>query len=129
MSQQSRLNTDIDAAIRSGLIVGAHVRVARDGAVVFDRHAGFAAREKGVAVEGRTIFRLASVTSPMIAATALALIDPNLTRLDSKVTDFLPYFEPRLTDDTMPEIALHHPLTHTAGLSHDYLANRRFQTG
>jgi CubicO group peptidase (beta-lactamase class C family) len=64
------------------------------------------------------IFRLASVTKPIVAATALALVDRGQVGLDDPVTRWLPDFKPKLRDGSTPEILLRHLLSHTAGLAY-----------
>ncbi|MGO4842919.1 serine hydrolase, partial [Rhizobiaceae sp. 2RAB30] len=61
-----RLDAIIDGAVEKGTIVGTVVLVARDGRLVYHRAAGFADREAGRVMSEDTIFRLASVTKPMV---------------------------------------------------------------
>jgi CubicO group peptidase (beta-lactamase class C family) len=109
----------IDEAIGAGRIVGTVVLVARDGELVYARAAGFADREAAKPVAMDTIFRLASVTKPIVAATALALVDKGRLGLDDLVRDYLAYFTPRLSDSSLADIKIRHLLTHTAGLTYD----------
>ena len=64
------------------------------------------------------IFRLASLTKPIVATTALAMVDAGLLGLDDNVTDHLPYFQPQW-DGKPATIKVRHLLTHTSGLSYD----------
>lgn len=117
----------IDAAIERGLaenrIVGAVVMAARDGALVYRRAAGHADREAGTPMREDTIIRLASLTKPVVAATALAMVERGVIALEAPVTRWLPDFRPRLPDGNAPEITIRHLLTHTSGLGY------RFQEG
>ena len=70
-----RLDAVIDAAVAEERIVGTVVMVAEHGEIVYARAAGFADREAGKPAAQDTIFRLASVTKPMVAAATLALVD------------------------------------------------------
>lgn len=117
-------NTDsvIDNAIASGKLVGAVVLVARDGAIVYRKAAGLSDREAGIAMTEDTIFRAASLTKPIIAATILAMADKGLLRVEDPVSIHLPYFRPKLADGSEPVITLSQLLTHTAGLTYDYSA-------
>ena len=65
-----------------------------------------------------TIFRLASVTKPMVAATALAMIERGILGFDRSITEWLPDFQPRLLDGYAPEITIRDLLTHTAGFGY-----------
>lgn len=118
MEFAERLDAVIDRALQENRIVGAVVIATRDGKEIFRRATGMADRESGTPVRDDTIFRLASVTKPIVAATALALVDRGVLRLDAPVTDYLPYFTPPLPDGRAATITLHHLLTHTAGLGY-----------
>jgi len=116
----ARLDAVIDQAIRDSVIVGAVVLVAEEGELVYRRTAGHADREAGRRTTEDTIFRLASVTKPMVAAAALSLAEAGVIGLDDPVTRFLPDFRPRLADGSEPVITLRHLLTHTSGLIYGY---------
>jgi CubicO group peptidase (beta-lactamase class C family) len=107
----------IDKAIADNRIVGGVFLVAGDG-FAYSRAAGFADREAGIAMREDAIFRLSSVTKPMVAATALAMIEQGKLGLDDKVTRWLPAFRPKAPDGSVPEITVHHLLTHTSGLGY-----------
>lgn len=116
----ARLDAVIDAAIRDGVIVGAVVLVAEDGELVYRRAAGHADREAGLRTKEDTIFRLASVTKPLVAAAALSLAEAGVIGIDDPVTRFLPDFRPKLADGSEPVITIRHLLTHTSGLIYGY---------
>ena len=118
MGLKDKVDATIDAALGSR-IVGCVVLINQDGERVYERAAGLADREAGVATVLNTIFRLASVTKPIVAATALNMIDKGLLSLDDKVADYLPYFTPRAPDGSTPDITIRQLLTHTSGLTYD----------
>lgn len=109
----------IDQALETGKITGTVILVHRHGEPVFRRAAGFADREAGLPVGFDTIFRMASVTKPIVAATALALVGGGRIALDDRIADYLPWFRPPLADGTVPDITIRHLLTHTSGLAYD----------
>jgi len=119
-SLAARIDAVIDAAVAESRIVGAVVMVAKDGAIAYARAAGHADREAGIPTSEDTIFRLASVTKPMVAATALAFVDDGVIGVDDPVTRFLPDFRPKLADGSTPVITVRHLLTHTSGLIYGY---------
>ncbi len=119
-SLAARLDAVIDAAVAEGRIVGTVVMVAEGGAIAYARAAGHADREAGVATRDDTIFRLASVTKPMVAATALSLAEDGVIGIDDPVTRFLPAFRPKLADGSTPVITIRQLLTHTSGLIYGY---------
>jgi CubicO group peptidase (beta-lactamase class C family) len=130
MSMQSRLDAVIDRAIGDiKTIVGTVVLVAKDGHQVYGRAAGFADREAQQPTREDTIFRFASVTKPMVAATALALVERRQLSLDDEVAEYLPYFKPKSPDGIYRPILIRHLLSHTSGLGYDYSADPVITTG
>jgi CubicO group peptidase (beta-lactamase class C family) len=119
------LASRVDAAARSALdenrVVGAVVVVMRDGALAHCGAYGLADREAGIAMRPEALFRLASLTKPIVTTAALRMVELGQLSLDSAVTDYLPDFKPRLGDGTAPVIRLRHLLTHTSGLAYDFL--------
>jgi CubicO group peptidase (beta-lactamase class C family) len=112
----------IDEALEAGRVVGTVVLVRQHGAPLYARAAGYSDREAGTRMTPDTVFRWASLTKPLVAATALALIDRGGLDLDDPVTRFLSDFTPRLADGTRAVITIRHLLTHTAGLAYPALA-------
>ncbi len=119
MDVEYRLNQVIDEALQSGRITGTVVLAYQHGEPIFRRAAGFADREAGKPVGFKTIFRLASVTKPIVAATALSMIDRGLMSLSDRVSGYLPWFQPKTPDGDVADITIHHLLTHTSGLTYD----------
>lgn len=119
-SSAQALDAAIDTALAEKRIVGTVVLVARHGEIVYRRAAGLADREAGRPVRDDAVFRLASITKPLVTAAAMRLVEQGLIALDRPVTDWLPDFRPRLADGTAPTITIHHLLTHTSGLSYRF---------
>lgn len=116
-----RLDEVFGAALRERRVVGAVAVVARDGQVQYRRAHGLADREGSLPMREDTLFRLASVTKPIVTVAVLRLVGDELIRLDDPVTRWLPDFTPRLPDGSTPALTIHHLLTHTAGLSYGLL--------
>ena len=114
---RARLDGAIDAALGSR-IVGCVVLVNRAGRPVYARAAGLADREAGRQLCEDAVFRLASVTKPVVAACVLRMVDLGLIGLDDPVTRFLPQFRPRSPDGSEAVILIRHLLTHTSGLTY-----------
>ena len=113
---ERRLEAAVRRAIAENRIVGAVLIVRKDGELIYQTAQGLADREKGRPMSLETVFRLSSLTKPIVAATVLALVDAGKLRLDDLVTRHLPGFRPRLADGSAPDITIHHLLTHTSGL-------------
>lgn len=125
----SRIDAVMDAAIANEKIVGAELIVVRHGDIAYRRTAGWFDREAGVPMIENAIYRLASVTKPIIAATTLAMVDEGVIGLDDLVSRHLPYFTPRAPDGSVAEITIHQLLTHTSGLGYHYPEPRKFSMG
>jgi CubicO group peptidase (beta-lactamase class C family) len=111
-----RIDQAVDRAIDEQRIVGTVVMVNRAEAPAYRRAAGFLDREAGTPMPEDAIFRLASFTKPIVAATALALIERGKFGLDDVVSRWLPDFRPKLPDGRTPGISVRQLLTHTSGL-------------
>jgi len=116
-----RLDDALDRALADARIVGAVVLVARDGELRYARAVGFADREAGTPMREDALFRLASVSKPVVAAAAMRLVAAGRIALDEPVTRWLPEFRPTLPDGTPAVITLRQLLSHTAGLGYRFL--------
>lgn len=117
MDLVGRIDAAVARAIDERRIVGSVILVRRHGEPLYERAHGLADREAGRPMTLDTVFRLSSLTKPIVAAAILALIDAAKLGLDAAITDYLPDFRPRLPDGTAPVITIRHLLTHTSGLS------------
>ncbi len=116
-----RLDAVIDAALAERRIVGGQILVARDGETAYARAAGHADRETGAPMRRDTILRYASLSKPVVTVAALALAEEGVVDLDAPVTRYLPDFRPKMQDGSEPVITLRHLLTHTSGLTYDFM--------
>lgn len=120
----TRLAESIGAVVQQALdeqrLVGAVVLVAHDGELIHRQAAGFADLEAGRVMRDDALFRLASVTKPIVSTAAMVLIAQGRLRLEDRVDRWLPAFRPRLPDGTTPPLTVHHLMTHTAGLSYRF---------
>lgn len=107
-------------AIDDGRLVGAVVLVARHGELIHEQAAGFADRERAAPMTLGTLFRLASVSKPIVSTAALVLMAQGRLQLTDDVTRWLPEFTPTLEDGTTPRLSVRHLMTHTAGLTYGF---------
>jgi CubicO group peptidase (beta-lactamase class C family) len=119
-AEHSRIDSVIEQAIAEKRIVGTVVLVSLDGKLVYRRAAGFADRESRRPMQVDTVFRLSSVSKPIVSAAALALVDQGKLSLDDPVTKWLPEFRPKLANGTAPAITVRQLLTHTSGLGYKF---------
>lgn len=111
----------LSAAHARHQIVGAVVLVRRHGELVHASASGWADRERQRSMPRDALFRLASVSKPIVTAAAMRLVAQGLLSLDAPITDWLPDFRPALADGRRPDITLRHLLSHSAGLGYRFL--------
>ena len=121
MSTAKTIHAAIDRALSEQRLIGAVVLIARDGEVVYRRAAGLADREAATPMREQAVFRLASLTKPVVTAAALRMVELGRIALADPVTRYLPAFRPALPSGDIPTITLRHLLTHTAGLSYGFM--------
>ncbi|MFJ4289952.1 serine hydrolase domain-containing protein [Cupriavidus sp. NPDC089707] len=118
------LNARIDAVIRQALdqqrLVGAVVLVSCDGVLVHQKAAGLTDRENGRPMALDAVFRLASVSKPIVSVAALVLVAQGRLDLDQGIDHWLPEFRPSLVDDRPARITARQLLSHTAGLGYRF---------
>lgn len=118
---KEKLDKIIDKAIADKTIVGTVLIVKQDGKTIYKRAAGFADKEKNLPVKENEMFRLASMTKPLVAACALSLVQEGVLNLDEPITRWLPYFTPKTADGKTPVITIRQLLTHTSGLGYVFM--------
>src|SRR3954451_9206727 len=86
----SAIDSAIERALSEARIVGAVVLVAQNGGIVYRRAAGLADRERGTPMREDAVFRLASLTKPVVTAAALRMVELGKIALADAVTKYLP---------------------------------------
>ncbi|VFR52089.1 Beta-lactamase class C and other penicillin binding proteins [plant metagenome] len=116
----TRIQSTIQQALDDQRLVGAVILVARDGELIHQQAAGFADRESARPMTLEAVFRLASVSKPIVSAAALALVAQGRLDLDAGIERWLPDFQPRLADGRSARITARQLLSHTAGLGYRF---------
>ena len=116
----ARIDPLLDSVLQQQRLVGAVVLVRQRGQDVYRRAAGLLDREAGTPMREDAVFRLASVSKPIVSTAALALVGQHRLGLDDLVALWLPYFTPCQPDGTVAAITVRHLLTHTAGLDYGF---------
>jgi CubicO group peptidase (beta-lactamase class C family) len=116
-----RLDNVVAKAISDNRIVGAVVVVAQQGNVLYFKSSGLVDREGKRPMQKDTVFRLASMTKPLVSVAVLRLVDQRILKLDDPVTKWLPDFKPRTADGKAQTITIRQLLTHTSGLNYGFL--------
>lgn len=116
----TRIDTVLDTALQQQRLVGAVVLVRQRGQLVYRRAAGYLDREARRPMRDDALFRLASVSKPIVSTAALVLVAQGRLQLDEPVVRWLPAFQPRQPDGKLAAITVRHLLTHTAGLDYGF---------
>jgi CubicO group peptidase (beta-lactamase class C family) len=121
MRLEAAIDGALEAGVATGKIVGATTRVCFEGREIYAHAVGHADREAGTRLHENAIFRLASMSKPIVASAALAMTERGKLGLDQAITRHLPNFQPRLKDGSVPTITVRQLLTHTSGLTYRFV--------
>jgi CubicO group peptidase (beta-lactamase class C family) len=129
-----RIDDTMRRLIDTGKIAGAVTLLARRGQVAHHAAYGQLDVQTGQPMQCDAIFRIASMTKPIVAATVMMLFEEAHFLLDDPIAGFIPEFAQtkvfvretnggvELTDLERP-ITIRHLLTHTSGLTYGFVAN------
>ncbi|MDY4324822.1 serine hydrolase domain-containing protein [Pectobacterium brasiliense] len=116
----ARIQAVVQQALDDGRLVGAVVLVARNGELIHQHAAGWADRESARPMALDAIFRLASVSKPIVSVAALVLVAQGRLNLDEDITRWMPTFQLRLADGSPARVTARQLLSHTAGLGYRF---------
>lgn len=116
----ARIQAVVQQALDDGRLVGAVVLVARNGELIHQQAAGWADRESARPMALDAIFRLASVSKPIVSVAALVLVAQGRLNLDEDITRWMPTFQLRLADGSPARVTARQLLSHTAGLGYRF---------
>lgn len=101
------------ALVEASGVPGLGAAVARDGVLVWSGSAGLRDVERGLPVDARTKFRLASVSKVVTATAAAQLVEQGALDADAPVQGMLPWL-----DAPWPALTPRQLAAHTSGLPH-----------
>jgi hypothetical protein len=95
---QSRSNVSCLAAqwrapLRCHFLIYFRYLIVRNSKVAYSRAFGYQDREKHVAIKPDAIFRIASMTKPLVSAATMMLVEKGKLQLVTPVSPFLPEFK------------------------------------
>tara|TARA_B100000676_G_scaffold104450_1_gene104236 strand:+ start:49 stop:1308 length:1260 start_codon:yes stop_codon:yes gene_type:complete len=113
--------------VASGKLPGCLTAVMRRGKLAYLAHTGMADPDIGRPVDEETVFRIYSMTKPIVSAAAMTFFEEGRFQLDDPVARFLPEFADTpvwvdgeggdmRTEPPAEPMKIWHLLTHTAGL-------------
>ena len=92
-------------------VIGSEMLVVRDGKIVLHQAMGWADRDELVPLERNSIFRIASMTKPIVGTATLMLADEGRLDIDGAVASYLTSF----ANEYSGGITVRHLLTHRSG--------------
>ena len=125
-----RIHRSMQAHVDSGRFVGISVGLARRGEVVFEAEYGQRDREASLPMTPDTIFRIYSMTKPVVSTALMLLFEESRLRLTDPVALYLPAFaatKVQAPDGTLVDqqrlMQVRDLLMHTSGLTYDFFAD------
>jgi CubicO group peptidase (beta-lactamase class C family) len=129
-----RIHEALQESIADGKLAGTVVLVARKGKLIYADAAGFQDKDEGKPMALDSIFRIYSMTKPLVSVAAMMLVEDGKIELTDPVSKFFPAFKgqqvsvarpagefARMSYTTVPadrEIIVQDLLRHTAGLAY-----------
>ncbi|MEQ1609395.1 MAG: serine hydrolase domain-containing protein [Hyphomonadaceae bacterium] len=118
----------LNADVMSGRIPGAYLLIARHGQVAFAHGVGVQGPGQIAPMGEETIFRIFSMTKPVVSVTAITLVEEGKLGLDDPVSKYLPEFadvkvlQPDgSTRRAEKPMLVRHLMSHTAGLIYGFI--------
>jgi CubicO group peptidase (beta-lactamase class C family) len=126
-----QLDDNINQWIKEDQLNGATLIILRNGKIVYHKAFGFANKQKNVVMKTDNIFRIASMTKPVISVAAMMLYEEGKFLLTDPVSKYIPEFKNPVVIDkynaadttytTVPakrEITIRDILSHTSGIGY-----------
>ncbi|MDH4279690.1 MAG: beta-lactamase family protein [Acidimicrobiia bacterium] len=126
----ARIAPVMESYVNERGVVGISTLVSRRGEVVHAERFGHQDREAGVPMSDDTIFRIYSMTKPVVSTALMMLHEEAVFQLEHPVMNHLPAFKDtkvltadgQLVDQNRP-MDVRDVLTHTSGLTYDFMAD------
>src|SRR5579864_3868220 len=122
----ARIGPTMEAFVKDNRLPGIMTLVQRRGQIVHFGTSGLMNIEAGQPVAENNIFRIYSMTKPIVSVAAMMLLEEGRFRLNDPVANFIPAFAKTKVYagqsalgfqlvDQQPVMTVHHLLTHTSG--------------
>ncbi len=117
----SNIATSINAQVQQGMFPGAVTLIARNGKVVHYEAHGYLDAAKTKPMQKDALFRLASMTKPIVTAAAMMLVEQGKLNLNDPITKWLPELKDMKVETATGDVALDRAIwvqdvmRHTAG--------------
>ncbi|MBR9991208.1 MAG: beta-lactamase family protein [Gemmatimonadetes bacterium] len=119
----------MQAYVDSGRLAGVTALIVRNGRIGYEQSFGWQDVERGVPLREAAVYRIFSMTKPVVAAGVLRLIDQGKLSLEDPVSKYIPSFagvqvyagggaDAPILQAPDSVLTIRHLLTHTAGLGY-----------
>jgi CubicO group peptidase (beta-lactamase class C family) len=125
-----RITPVMESYVAERGVVGISTMISRRGEIVHAQQFGFQDREAGTPMAADTIFRIYSMTKPVVSTALMLLHEEGAFQLEQPVAQYLPAFgttkvladDGSLVDQARP-MQIGDLLGHTSGLTYDFMAD------
>ncbi|MEX0846951.1 MAG: serine hydrolase domain-containing protein [Ilumatobacteraceae bacterium] len=126
----ARIRPIMESYVSERGVVGISTMVSRRGQIVHAEQFGHQDREAGLPMAADTIFRIYSMTKPVVSTALMLLHEEGRFQLEHPVAQYLPAFgatkvlgaDGVVVDQARP-MQIRDLLTHTSGLTYDFMAD------
>lgn len=88
-----QLDINIDQWIKEEQLNGGTAIILRNGKIIYQKAFGYANKERNLVMKNDNIFRIASMTKPVISVAAMMLYEEGKFLLDDPISKFIPEFK------------------------------------
>src|SRR3954470_373469 len=118
----------LKADVAAGKIAGAYLLVGRHGKVAYEEGFGVQGPGQTTPVSNETIFRVFSMTKPIVSVTAMTLVEQGKLDLDAPVSKYLPEYANLVvfqadgtTKPATKPMLVRNLMSHTSGLIYGFI--------
>lgn len=117
----ARIGPSMQEQVRSGMFAGAVTMVARNGVVVHNEAHGFLDAAKSKPMPKDALFRLASMTKPLVTVAAMMMVEQGKMGLNDPLTKWMPELKDLKVETASGDVPLNRPIwvqdvmRHTSG--------------
>lgn len=124
----AEITAGYNADVASGKIPGAFLLIGRKGKVAYQQGFGVQGPGQTTPASEETIYRVFSMTKPVVAVTAMTLVEEGKLDLDAPVSKYLPAFANvkvwQKDGDPVPStkpMLIRHLMSHTSGIIYSFI--------
>jgi CubicO group peptidase (beta-lactamase class C family) len=117
----AKIDSTYNALLKKNKVVGTSIALVKDGKIIYATGYGFQDREKNIAADENTIYRIGSCTKSFTALSLLQLQEQKKLELTEPIQKYIPELTIQSRFDAENQIQISTILSHTSGLPSDIL--------